>query len=49
MMVLGMLAGVFFGVPVALHLGYFWGKGFAAIVNAEHDSKSEIGEPPHLQ
>ena len=49
MMILGALAGVFFGVPVALHLGYFWGSIFAAIVNAEHDLKVEIGEPPHLR
>ncbi len=48
MMIFGVLAGVFFGVPVALHLGYFWGCVFATIVNVEHDSKLEIGEPPHL-
>jgi len=48
MMILGGLAGAFFGVPVALHLGYFWGKIFAAMVNVERDSKLEIGEPPHL-
>lgn len=48
MMILGALAGVFFGVPVGLHLGYFWGSIFAAIMNVEHDSKLEIGEPPLL-
>lgn len=48
MMFLGALAGVFFGVPLALNMGYFWGSAFAAIVNAEHDSHLEIGEPPHL-
>jgi hypothetical protein len=48
MMILGALAGVFFGVPVALHLGYFWGNTFAAIVKVEHDAQLEIGEPPHL-
>jgi len=49
MMIAGALAGVFFGVPVALHLGYFWGSIFAAVVNAQHDSKLEVGEPPHLR
>jgi hypothetical protein len=48
MMILGALAGLFFGVPVALNLGYWWGSVFALIINAEHDSKVEIGEPPHL-
>jgi len=46
MMSLGTLAGIFFGVPVGLHLGYIWGSGFAVIANAEHDKKLEIGEPP---
>lgn len=48
MMILGALAGFFFGVPVALNLGYWWGSTLAVIVNAEHDSTLEIGEPPHL-
>jgi hypothetical protein len=48
MMIAGALAGVFFGVPVALYFGYFWGTMFASVINAEHDSNAEVGEPPHL-
>jgi hypothetical protein len=48
MMIFGLLAGAFFGVPVGLHLGFFWGNTFASLVAAEHDSTVEIGEPPHL-
>jgi hypothetical protein len=48
MMTLGLLAGLFFGTPVSLHLGYFWGTTFAAVTGIEHDHRVEVGEPPHL-
>jgi len=48
MMTLGMLAGLFFGTPVALHLGYWWGTNFAALTGVEHDHGVEVGDPPHL-
>jgi hypothetical protein len=48
MMTLGLLAGLFFGTPVALRLGYFWGTTFAALTGVEHDDRVEVGEPPHL-
>jgi len=48
MMTFGLLAGLFFGTPVALYLGYFWGTTFAALTGAEHDPRLEVGEPPHL-
>jgi hypothetical protein len=48
MMILGALAGVFLGVPVALHLGYWWGTTFAALTGVEQDHRIEVGEPPHL-
>jgi hypothetical protein len=48
MMTAGLLAGLFFGTPVALHLGYFWGTTFAAMTGVEHDHQVELGEPPHL-
>jgi hypothetical protein len=47
-MILGTLAGVFFGVPVALHFGYWWGTAFAALTGVETDHQIEVGEPPHL-
>jgi hypothetical protein len=48
MMTGGLLAGLFFGTPVALHLGYFWGTTFGALTGVEHDHRVELGEPPHL-
>ena len=42
------VAAVFFGVPVSLHFGYFWGRAFATIKGLEEDPKIEVGEPPHL-
>jgi hypothetical protein len=48
MMTAGLLAGLFFGTPVALYLGYFWGTSFAALTGVEHDHRVEVGEPPHL-
>jgi Na+/glutamate symporter len=48
MMTLGLLAGLFFGTPVALHLGYWWGNIFAKLTDVEHDHKVEVGEPPYL-
>ena len=48
MMSVGLLAGLFFGTPLALHLGYFWGTAFAAMTGAEHDHQVELGKPPHL-
>lgn len=48
MMTFGLLAGFFFGTPVALHLGYWWGSSFAALTGVEHDHRVEVGEPPHL-
>lgn len=48
MMTAGLLAGLFFGTPVALYLGYFWGTSFAALTGVEHDQRVEVGEPPHL-
>jgi hypothetical protein len=48
MMTLGLLAGLYFGSPVALHLGYWWGTAFAALTGVEHDHSVEVGEPPLL-
>jgi hypothetical protein len=48
MMTFGLLAGLFFGTPVALHLGYWWGSSIAALTGVEHDLRIEVGEPPHL-
>jgi len=48
LMTFGLLAGLFFGTPVALHLGYFWGTTFAALTGVKHDQWVEVGEPPHL-
>ena len=42
MMTVGLLAGLFFGAPLALHLGYFWGTAFAAMTGAEHDHRVEL-------
>jgi hypothetical protein len=44
----GAIAAVFFGVPVSLHLGYSWGRAFAAVVGVEGDPRVEVGEPPHI-
>jgi len=44
----GAIAALFFGVPVSLHLGYFWGRALAAVAGAEGDPRVEVGEPPHL-
>ena len=44
----GGVAGLFFGFPVALYFGHFWGQAFATVVGAQADSSVEIGEPPHL-
>ena len=43
MMTLGLLAGLFFGTPVALHLGHWWGSRFAALTGVEHDHQVEVG------
>jgi hypothetical protein len=48
MMLTGLLAGLFFGVPVALHMGYFWGTAFAVRTGVEHDPRVEVGKPPKL-
>jgi hypothetical protein len=48
MMLAGALAGLFFGVPVALHMGYFWGTNFAKLLRIDREPRIEIGEPPHL-
>jgi hypothetical protein len=48
MMSFGLLAGLFFATPVALHLGYWWGSIFAALTGVEHDHQVEVGEPPRL-
>lgn len=48
MMTIGLLAGLFFGTPVSLRLGYFWGTTFAAMTGVEHDRQAELGEPPYL-
>jgi len=48
LMIGGALAALFFGVPVSLHFGYFWGRTFAVIVGVEGDPRIEVGEPPHL-
>ena len=48
MMIGGALAGLFFGVPVALHMGYFWGMNVARVIGVGRDPRVEIGEPPHL-
>jgi hypothetical protein len=42
----GAFAAIFFGLPVALHFGYFWGRTLADLVGEEPDSTLEIGEPP---
>lgn len=44
----GILAGVFFGVPISLNMGYFWGKTFATVVGIEAEPRAEAGEPPHV-
>lgn len=44
----GAAASIFFGVPIALHLGYFWGCAFAALVGVQRDKKLEIGDPPRI-
>jgi hypothetical protein len=44
----GALAGMFFGLPVALHAGYYWGRTFALFVGVERDPRLEAGEPPNL-
>jgi len=46
MTVAGALAGLFFGVPVCLHLGHYWGRRFAQVMGIEHDPTLEVGEPP---
>jgi hypothetical protein len=48
MMTAGLLAGLFFGTPVALNLGYFWGTTFGAVTGVEHDYRVEVGELPHI-
>jgi hypothetical protein len=48
MMTVGILAGVFFGVPVSLNMGYFWGKTFATVAGIEAEPRAEVGEPPHV-
>ena len=48
MMTGGALAGLFFGVPVALHMGYFWGMNVARVIGVSRDPRVETGEPPHL-
>jgi len=44
----GALAGMFFGLPVSLHAGYFWGRTFALFVSVERDPRVELGAPPNL-
>jgi hypothetical protein len=48
MMVAGALASIFFGVPISLNMGYFWGSTFATVVGVEADPRVETGEPPHV-
>jgi len=48
MMAAGILAGIFFGVPISLNMGYFWGKTFTTVVGIEAESRIETGEPPHV-
>jgi len=48
MMLLGLFAGLFFGTPIALHLGYIWGTAFAAVTGIDHDDRIEVGKPPHI-
>jgi hypothetical protein len=48
MMTAGVIASVFFGVPISLNMGYFWGKTFATIVGVEAEPRAEAGEPPHV-
>ncbi len=47
LMMTGALGAVVFGLPVSLHLGYFWGNAFAKVVGVERDPRVEIGDPPH--
>jgi hypothetical protein len=47
MMIAGGLAGLFFGMPVSLHMGYFWGISYAKTMGVERDP-SEVGAPPRL-
>jgi multisubunit Na+/H+ antiporter MnhB subunit len=49
LMINGAIAALFFGTPVALNLGYFWGEAYAAAVGAEKDPAVEKGEPPLLK
>jgi hypothetical protein len=46
MMIAGILTGVFFGMPVGLNLGYFWGTTFAKIAGIDASPREEAGEPP---
>jgi hypothetical protein len=48
MMIGGALASIFFGVPISLNMGYFWGSTFATVVGVEADPRGEAGEPPHV-
>ena len=41
-----LLSGVVFGVPVALHLGYYWGSRIATLSGIERDSLVEVGDHP---
>jgi hypothetical protein len=46
--ILGALASIFFGVPVSLNMGYFWGSAFAKVYGMQADLPSKLGEPPHV-
>jgi hypothetical protein len=47
LMIGGAVTGLFFGAPVCLHLGYFFGRSFASVTGIDRDSRLEIGDPPH--
>lgn len=48
MVAVGAIGGLFFGMPVALNMGYFWGLAFATIMGEERNRDAEGGEPPLL-
>ena len=44
----GFLAGIFFGFPFSLQMGYFVGVFVAASLGTQADSRVDRGEPPRI-
>jgi hypothetical protein len=47
MMMAEALASIFFGVPISLNMGYFWGSIFATIVGIDSDPQCEVARSFH--